>query len=360
MDTMNHTTLKVAVLPADTGACGHLRLIWPAEAVAKQHPDWQIRVYDPRQVRFARGTGRVQGLDFEDLDLLVVQRVGTRVVADLCLWLRSRGTAVVLDMDDAMWCLDPGNAAYATWNGSKGGVHWERTDRVAAEVDLVTVTTRALADRYGRRTPAMILPNRVPRMALTARKPRPGHRPPLAGWSGLLATHPNDPGVIGDALKIATGRGLVEAGVMGDPYRTAKVWGVPVRTVQTAALGLDYYRRLAMFDIGLVPLDLEGPSAEFNAAKSSLKALEYAAAGCAVIASPSPANREFAEQVPIRLAATPGEWLEQLEDLSNPVVRMDQVEAQTQALGEHGWVLQDRAADWAQAWMMAVENKRRG
>ena len=353
------TKMKVAVLPADTGACGHSRLVWPAEAVAAAYPGWDVRVYDPRQVRIPRGgTGEPKGLDFEGLDLLVTQRVGTRAVADLCRFLQRRGTAVVLDMDDAMWCLDPDNVAYSSWNGERGGAHWEHADRVAAFADMVTVTTGALAVRYGRHGRAMVLPNRIPRMALEARRPLRGGSPPVAAWAGLLSTHPHDPGVIGDALKIAAGRGLVQPGVLGDGYRTGKIWGVPVKTYRTAQLGMEYYRHLAMFDIGLVPLDLEGSSGEFNAAKSSLKALEYAATGSAVIASPSPANVEFAREVPIRLAATPGEWLEHLEDLANPLVRMDQVEAQLDALSAYEWVLQDRATDWARAWMMAVEHRR--
>lgn len=359
MGGMDGDRLKVAILPADTGACGHSRLIWPAEAVSVLHPDWDIRVYDPRSVRMERGSKfRVHGLDVEGLDVLVTQRVGTRAVADLCGWVQRRGAAVVMDMDDAMWCLDPDNVAYGAWNAERGGTHWVQADRVAESADLVTVTTSSLADRYGKHGRAMVLPNRIPRMALDARRPRQTSNPPVAAWAGLLSTHPHDPGVIGEALKIAAGRGLVQPGVLGDGYRTGKIWGVPVKTYRTARLGMEYYRHLAMFDIGLVPLDLEGSSAEFNAAKSSLKALEYAATGSAVIASPSPANVEFAREVPIRLAATPGEWLEHLTELADPVVRRTQVERQHAALSAYEWVLQDRAADWARAWTMAVETRR--
>lgn len=351
--------LKVAILPADTGACGHCRLIWPAESVAALHPDWDITIYDPRRVRLERGKSvKAHGMDTDGLDLLVTQRVGTPGVADLCTALRQQGVAVAMDVDDAVWCLDPDNTAYASWNGQRGATHWEHTDRAAAAADLVTVTTSALADRFSRRTPAVVLPNRIPRMALEARRPRQTGKPPVAAWAGLLATHPHDPDVIGDALKIAVSQGLVQAGVLGDGYRTGKVWGVPVKTYRMTRLGMDYYRHLAMFDIGLVPLDLEGSSAEFNRAKSSLKALEYAATGSAVIASPSPANIEFAREVPIRLAATPGEWLEHLTELSDPEVRRRQVHRQTEALTAYEWVLQDRDVDWASTWMLAVKNRR--
>lgn len=355
------TTLKVAVLPADTGACGHSRLIWPAEAVAAAYPGWDIRIYDPRHVRLERMAGggvKVHGMDTAGLDLLVTQRVGARSVADLCSSLRAGGVAVLMDMDDAMWCLDPDNTAYESWNADKGRTHWERVDRVAATADMVTVTTRALADRYGKHGRVQIHPNRIPRMALAARGVNHRRNPPLAGWAGLLATHPNDPGVLGDAVKLATDRGLIQPAVMGDGYRTGKIWGTKVTQIRMSRLGMDYYRHLAMFDIGMVPLDLEGTSAEFNAGKSSLKALEYAACGVAVIASPSPANVEFARQVPIRLASTPGEWLDHFAELADPGVLAAQVAAQSAALVEHGWVLQERAYDWAGAWVQAVMNRR--
>lgn len=352
--------MRIAVLPADTGACGHSRLIWPADTVRTVRPEWDVRVYDPRTVRIDRANQTVHGLDVDGLDVLVTQRVGTRAVADLCTWVRARGAAVVMDMDDAMWCLDPDNTSYAGWNGERGGpgAHWERIDRVAAAADMVTVTTTALAQRYGRHGRVAVLPNRIPRMALGASKPGRRGNPPVAGWAGLLATHPHDPKAIGDALKLAVSRGLVQAGVMGDAYRTAKMWGTKVTAFRTANLGMDYYRHIAMFDIGLVPLDLEGSSAEFNAAKSSLKALEYAATGSAVIASPSPANVEFAREVPIRLAATPGEWLEHLTDLADEGARAAQVSAQTAALAAYGWAVQDRAEDWAQVWEHAAQNRK--
>lgn len=354
--------MRVAVLPGDTGACGHYRLIWPADAVRALHPDWEITVYDPRAVKIERTTAgiRVHGLPWADIDLLVTQRVGLPAVAELCSWLQARGVAVVMDMDDAMWALDPANASYAAWNDRSAvrrKMHWSVIDRVARTADMVTVTTPALAAHYGAHGRVEVLPNRIPRMALTVGKDSTGGPRPVAGWSGLLATHPHDPKAVGDAVKVATAAGLIEPAVMGDAYRTGKMWGTRVRELPVQPLGMPYYRQLAELDIGLVPLDLDGSSAVFNAAKSSLKALEMASVGAAVIAAPSPANLEFLREVPIRIARDPGEWRWHLEELSHPAARTEQVAKQWAAI-EAGWVLQDRAADWAGAWASAVENRR--
>lgn len=351
------------MLPGDTGACGHYRLIWPADAVRALRPDWEITVYDPRAVKVERTPAgiRVHGLPWSEIDLLVTQRVGIPAVADLCSWLQERGVAVVMDMDDAMWALDPANTAYRVWNDDRPPIsrrmHWMVIERVAALADLVTVTTPALAARYGAHGRVEVLPNRIPRMALTVSAPTPRPLVPYAGWSGLLATHPHDPKAVGDAVKVVSAAGLVRPAVMGDAYRTGKMWGTRVREIPVQPLGMPYYRQLAELDIGLVPLDLVGSSAVFNAAKSSLKALEMAAVGAAVIASPSPANLEFAQEVPIRLAAGRDEWQWALEELSHATARAEQVEKQRAAI-EAGWVLQDRAADWADAWAAAVENRR--
>jgi hypothetical protein len=356
--------MRVAVLPGDTGACGHYRLIWPGDAVSRLDEGWSVRVYDPRRVKLTRsrhGTLRVEGLDWRNIDVLVTQRVGSPLMAELTRWLQKRGVAVVMDMDDAMWCLDPRNVAYRGWNDhgtSPGRVHWSVIDEVAETVDLVTVTTQVLADRYGAHGRVEILPNRVPRMALrTPRRPRSGR--PVVGWSGLLSTHPQDPYAVGDAVATVAAAGLVDVAVMGDPYRVGKMWGTRVSPIAVASLGPDYYRQLARFDVGLVPLDLHGTSGEFNTGKSSLKALEFAATGAAVIASPTPANLELAEEVPIRLAATPAEWLGHLYELAEPETRAEQVEKQRTAIESCGWVLQDRARDWSAAWSLAVENRRR-
>lgn len=357
--------MRVAILPGDTGACGHYRLIWPADAVRAIRPDWEVQVYDPRTVKVETGPAgtRVHGLPWRELDLLVTQRVGSPAVAHLVEFLRERGVAVAMDMDDAMWALDRDNTAWRAWNDAPGQhpsrMHWSIIDAVARQVDLVTVTTTALADHYGGHGRVEILPNRIPRMALTARRNLSPRRVPLAGWAGLLATHPHDPKVLGHAMRTVTDAGLVKPVVVGDAYRTGKMWGVRPADLPTASLGMDYYRQVANFDIGLVPLDLAGSSAIFNRGKSSLKALEMSATGSAVIASPSPANEEFAAEVPIRLAACPDDWQAHLEELADPAVRVEQQEKQRAALTACGWVLQDRAQDWADAWVSAVQNRSR-
>jgi len=354
--------LRVAVLPGDTGACGHYRLIWPADAVRALRPDWEVTVYDPRAVKIERAVDgiRVHGLPWAEIDLLVTQRVGLPAVADLCEFVQARGVAVVMDMDDAMWALDPANTAYRAWNAprtARSPLHWSIIDEVARTADMVTVTTPALAAHYGGHGRVEVLPNRIPRMALTVAAPTPRPLVPIAGWSGLLATHPHDPKAVGDAVRAAASAGVVKPAVMGDAYRTGKMWGTRVIDLPVQPLGMPYYRQLAQLDIGMVPLDLAGSSAVFNQAKSSLKALEMAATGAAVIASPSPANLEFAQEVPIRIATDPGDWQEHLIELSDRGARYEQAVKQRAAI-EAGWVLQDRAADWADAWVSAVKNRR--
>lgn len=358
--------MKIAILPADTGACGHYRTIWPADAVRAAHPDWEVTVYDPRTVKMESQSGRlvkVHGLDWENLDVLVTQRVGSPTIAQMLLWLQSRGTAVVLDMDDAMWALDPDNSSFKAWNSTaydRSRVHWSVIDSVAKTADLITVTTSALAARYGKHGRVEILPNRVPEMALDARKGLPLRLAvgvPTVGWSGFMSTHPHDPQVVGSAVADAAKLGTVRPAVMGDAFRVGHVWGTAVDTIPTENLGQGYYRALSGIDIGLVPLALDGSSAKFNRAKSSLKALEFVATGAGVIASPTPANLEFAQEVPIRIANSPAEWEAHIAWLSDNDARTEIVEKQTAALIANGWVLQDRAADWAEAWKRAANRR---
>lgn len=108
---------RVVVLPADESACGMYRLRYPAGAVQLVRPGWQVEVYRPADVQLGLGADgslwQVKGFDPKGIDLLVMQRVGTRGQYELLAWAQKNGIATVLDIDDAMWCIDRENVAWA-------------------------------------------------------------------------------------------------------------------------------------------------------------------------------------------------------------------------------------------------------
>lgn len=354
--------MKIAVLLSDTGACGSYRMVWPAQAVKHIRQDWDISLHPPGQVGFYadQATGQlhsVTGLpDLNTLDLIVVQRVGKSTVVELMRRAQVAGCAVVLDNDDAMWAIDRENAAWLAWNSARGH-HWRWTDRAAQQADLCTNTTVALARRYGNGRSA-VLPNVVPTVALDCEVPayELGRDRPVVGWSGQLRTHPRDPAVVGDAVRRVAEDTGCRVMAQPDAKEVARMWQLAeVERLAPNKIGVPYYAGLRMFDVALVPLE----DSLFNRAKSSLKALECAAAGCAVVASPTPANKELAQSLPILLAASPAEWYDHIMRLvRDPVERRERGE-QAREIIRPNWTFEQQAERWVEAWERAVARRRR-
>lgn len=355
--------MHVVVVPADRGGCGYSRLIWPGQAVSLARPDWTVEIRPPETVMAGFHGDRlvgVQGLDPLP-DVLVMQRVGTPGQLAVLRWASERGVATVLDFDDAMWCIDPANTAYKTWQGgmhTKTGQHWRLCDTAAEIADLVTVTTEHLGRRYARRHGHVeVLPNCVPRAATEV----PGHDRPdegfVAGWSGFTATHPRDCEVSAPAA-----RAVLDVGgalrVIADGEGAARDWGVDpalVDCVPPQKMGPDYYRSMSSLDLMLVGLR----DTPFNRSKSSLKVLEAAAAGVPSIAPDNPPHRALARTgFPVTLASSPSEWADAAKRfVCDPAYWEEQCLLVDRAVKERH-TIEGNAERWASAWERALRIKR--
>lgn len=349
--------MRVVVLPADESACGLYRMRYPAGAVTLARPEWTVEVYRPSEIKLGTGAdGRLWSIygiaDPEHIDVLVMQRCSTDAQVQLVQWMQKHGTAVVMDSDDAMWAIDPDNAAYAAWNGGKEAMsHWRFLDRASNIADLVTCTTPALAQRYGKHGRVEVLPNCLPAEAMGLPSIRSDYDAPLTiGWSGFTSTHPHDLEVVGDAVarfvKAQPGREVV---IVGDADGARDAWGLrgtPVHPIGPVPVGASYLTALTAIDVALVPLR----DTPFNRAKSALKVLEFRTMGARVIASPTPANKTLSEGLSgVRLAQTPDEWLLALEAASSEAVERD----------SGSWTYEERGESWAKAWERAYARRTR-
>lgn len=352
---------RVVVLPADESACGYYRMRLPAGAVQLAEPDWTVEVYRPSEVLLGVGPDgglwSVKGIpDPDTIDLIVMQRVANQAQVDLLKWFQGRGTAIVLDVDDAMWCIEPENSAYQSWNSDTH--NWRFLDAAAALADIVTVTTPYLAQRYGKRGHGVVLPNCVPR-DLEANLPfirESLDQTPTIGWAGFTSTHPGDLTVVGNAVKQVVADTSCLVRVVGDAEGAARDWGVDsVDPVEPTKIGLPYYTALTTMDIGLVPLL---PN-RFNNGKSYLKALEYAACGVAVVASPTPANQELRKSLGIAIAKSEEDWYAHITRyIHNPDWREELVQTAKQNVYRHH-TYEVNAHHWVDAWNRAINRRRR-
>jgi len=355
--------VRVVVIPADRGGCGYYRLIWPAQAVSLARPDWQVEVRPPETVQAGFVDGRfvgVQGLpDPGTIDVLVMQRVGTPGQINVARWARERGAAVVVDFDDAMWCIDRDNVAWPSWNmRNPYDQHWKTCDVAAAEADLVTVTTEHLAKHYGKAHRRVdVINNHVPQAAVSLEPlPRSPKDPFTAGWVGFTQTHPGDCEVSGPAARavLDSGGGLA---VVADGPGAAREWGVDeaqVRCIPGQKFGPSYYQSLSVLDLMLVGLK----DTPFNRAKSTLKVLEAAAAGVPSVAPDNPPHRDLARRgFPVTLASSPTEWATAAKrHASDPSYSAEQKEATAEAVT--GWTIEGNAGLWADAWERAARLRR--
>lgn len=309
------------------------------------------------------GIQAIRGLpDPWSVDLVVTQRLGKVALVNFMKWFQQQGTAVVVDNDDAMWCIDRENIAHRSWNGMAAD-NWAFCDRAAEIADLATVTTPFLAKRYGSHGRVEVLENCVLEEALHL--PREKHEQHWGkvsiGWSGSTVTHPRDLLVVGDSMRRILDDYPNEAiaRVVGDGFGAARDWGISyphqMHDLGGRALGPDYLSGVSSLDIMLVPLQ----SSSFNSGKSFLKALEASSQGVPVIASPTPDNLKFGKTVPILFASTPQEWYDQIKFLvDNPKERANRGKAAREAVLRH-WTYEKNAERWIAAWERAVDRRQK-
>src|SRR5678816_1533516 len=114
--------MRVVVFPADAWACGHYRVIWPADVLKQQ--GWEIFIVPPSektgfQVKTTEdehGNQILTELTTPECDLVVLQRPGHHLQPQLIKALRMAGIAVVIDMDDDMSALSQHHIAFKMYS----------------------------------------------------------------------------------------------------------------------------------------------------------------------------------------------------------------------------------------------------
>lgn len=338
--------MRVKVHPADEGGCGHYRLIWPARALAAEGCDVEICHGLPAVWRDSGGITELVGVAPLDCDVVVLQRPLQRHLADVIPFLQEQGVAVVVEVDDDFSCIHPDNTAYRqvhpTYSPDR---NWRHLARACAAADLVTVTTAALARRYGNHGRVRVLPNCVPARYLDI------DTPPFegtVGWSGSVDTHPGDLEVTRGAIGRAVAALGLDVRVVGTGRGVPKALGVPA-VHASGWLPIDRYpEQLAALGIGIVPL----AQSAFNEAKSWLKGLELAAVGVPFVASPTGPYRQLHTYRAGDLAARPREWEAALRRLATD----DDYRAVRAAEGRflaRQWTIEYHADRWMEAWSAA-------
>ena len=257
-------------------------------------------------------------------DIIVLQRWMHENAPTAIHRAREAGQVVINDVDDWFDGLDPKNKAfYTTHPKVHPDSNRDHYRRALAASTMITVSTEYLAQRLRHLgAPVTVLRNTVDLTEFVVQPVRPTTEDLVVGWVGALGWRSGDLEILRGTL----GPWLREHGALfvhngASPGDAAPAWellGLEEDQVQgwrPMVPSGEYGRALVRgFDIGIVPL----ASVPFNEAKSSIKAMEYAAAGIPAVTSDTAEQRWFnADWV----AKRPKDWRRLLDRLVDPEVR---------------------------------------
>jgi glycosyltransferase involved in cell wall biosynthesis len=304
--------VKIAVFPSDDSACGYVRLRWPARELQRQGYDVEVR--ENMDVVWRKGADgepdTVVDLLETNFDLAILQRVYRPEMLAFQRLLQKRGIAVAIDIDDDLLAVDPRHPAYRLLEPC-----WSVLREAYQEADMVTVSTPALAKRYGQGR-VRVIPNGIPRAYLHLRRIET-RQVPVVGWTGVVTSHAGDLNEVGTSVADLAAAGAISVRTIGGTGNSCRealdVLGVQGEWQSSVSLRDFAYARLyAEFDVAIVPLK---PN-RFNAGKSWLKGLEAVGLGVPFVASPTPEYMKLHELGVGLLAESPKEWRQELGRLA--------------------------------------------
>ena len=289
-----------------------------------------------------------------DCDLVHIHRLMLAEDDDDCVArLRAAGVAVSCDDDDNVAAAPPELGPLVREGTlARAQRDFERLLALAPQMDLFTTPSDAIADAFeqaGARRVEVIdnyLPGSFNRV-----EPR-GHEGLVIGWHAA-AEHQLDVDALG--LDRTLGR-ILDA----HPHVRVVTLGIDLGLDHERCSREDFVpigeltRRLADFDVGIVPL-VDTP---FNRGRSNVKAREYAAAGVPWLASPVGSYRHLGEDEGGRLVEDDG-WFDALDRLvrSRRERARQAKRAKAWARRETIWNMSDV---WEQAFLDAVAAVRAG
>lgn len=342
--------------PADSAGCGSFRLIWPGQYTGSA--DVTVLGPEQRDLRLKMTGERVVDVLDVSADVYVFQRLTHSRMAQAVSVLRSKGVAVVVDVDDDLSSIHPSNPAHDAYHPRRGDPNhsWANLKQACQDATLVTASTPALLNVYARHGRGQVLYNYLPDHYYGL----PRTDSDAIGWPAALQSHPDDPSATGAAIaRLNDRRGAFR--VVGGPAGTGAAFGLPEDPPglsQPAGL-MEWPGVVAELGIGIAPL----ADTRFNACKSWLKPLELSALGVPWVASPRTEYERLYKYGLMQgyvmgdLADNSRRWYQKLDRLRrSEALRAERSEAgrqvaETLRLRHHAW-------RWLDAWETALRIQR--
>lgn len=301
-------------------------------------------------------TGRIVDVSAPPTDVIVLQRITHMHLIDSIKVLRERyGLAVVIDMDDDLAAIPPSNPAFRAMHpryGVSREHNWMNTQRACEVSTFVTVSTPALLPRYAPHDRGTVIRNCIPARYLDVEHVDSN----VVGWGGSVHSHPNDLQTVGSAMAQLVREGT-RFRIVGpvDGARVALGLDVDPEATGPRDMHTEWPEALAQLGVGITPLE----DTRFNAGKSWLKPLEYAALGVVPVMSPRAEYAAFADLGAGVLAGKPRQWVRHVRELTTDAARRVEMSHTGREIAAK-WTIEDNAWRWWQAWEDAYRTQRSG
>jgi glycosyltransferase involved in cell wall biosynthesis len=334
-------------------------MVWPALELKRQGHDIDIVLPKYRggfmHAEVHRETGKVIGAVVpSDADVIVLQRISHKHMAESIPFIRAQGVAVVIDIDDDLSSIHPKNQAYGLLHpgDQRFPMHsWVNVQRACEAATLNVLSTPALINVYGRTGNGHVVYNHVPKRYLDVKH----NDSTIFGWGGSMHSHPDDPQVMGIAPARLMDEDFIFR-VVGNGLDVREVLHLPKFPDVTGVVDLEsaWPEVLGSLGVGVAPLS----KSRFNRSKSWLKMLEMAATGVPSVVSPRPEYRRLHDQgVPCLFAEKPQEWYASLKKLLTDDVLRQEMSAKSREVAAQ-YTIEGNADRWLEAWTAAYEIDR--
>lgn len=348
--------VRVLVCNADEGGTGFYRLLAACDVLKGQGCDITLDLMmQDHTSRFSSMNGGPVQLGEMPYDVVVLQRPMTYTAPDAIRLMQAQGIAVVVELDDDYWNIDPRNYSYKEFHPKHNpAANHEFLRQACRAADLVMVSTPALAAAVPNENVAL-LRNCVPARYLSF-APDQGDNWNLVenrktvGWTGDPIWHIGDLEVVGDGVRRAVRKcGAVFIGLGSE--KSGPMLGFDGgESLFSGWIELENYpKAIKNLDVGLVPLRMS----PFNQAKSYLKGIEYASLGVPFVASPTDEYVYLARRSVGVLAPQKHDWAKEISRLLTDEKWAQEVTARGLAFAtEHTY--ESQAWRWWEAWARAV------
>jgi glycosyltransferase involved in cell wall biosynthesis len=337
--------------PLEPNGCAWYRCILPAKEVQKH--GWETGVGFPGW-NDEHGFGMLIPEDkaIHGWDIIIFKLVMLKSIAEKREIAQKLGQKIVVDIDDWFEGLEKTNLAYKMTDPEKNADNnREHYLDIIYNADALITSTPFLYNFYKNEKNiknVFLVRNGIDIDRWTPRKDFSRWLPKL-GWVGATPWRSMDLETMAPWFGQFLEKNRLtfhHSGNIKNADSAIHQLGIP-STVKTSTEPMrvisKYPEIFRKIDIGIVPLNNIG----FNHAKSTIKGLEYAAAGVPFVASYSPEYAILEQQGVGRVANNPQEWIGHLEELLDPKIRKEDIERNLENI-KKTQTIELRGQEWAE------------